>query len=172
MLVLRLILLFVLIVGITVLCFRSPWLATAELHGLTYQTKLDDAPVFRPPPKPGPAQFKGKLSPYLDPKSVEISVSLDRFRLFIRFAALIVGGFFLFGLGGLWLSRRPVGPDVAYSLGLSTGFLGSSLLWVLVGRVLERDDIVPWLPYFWAGGILAALIATTWVRRRATPLPG
>jgi hypothetical protein len=165
MLILRLILVFALLIGATILAFRAPWMATAELHGLTYKIRVEDAPIFRPPPKPGVDRFKGKLSPYLDPRSVEIRVLLDKLRYFSRFAGLIVGSFFLFGLAGLFRDRRPVGPDVAYSLGLTSGFLLSSLLCLLLAQILKRDDATSWFPYFWAGGVAVALLITASMRR-------
>jgi hypothetical protein len=167
MLVLRLILICSLFVGGGFLAWHVPWKATADFHGVTHEIALGTAPWFSPPSKPKLDRFKGKFSPYLDPKSLDIRVSIDDRALFARFAGLVVGAFFVFGVTGWFLDRKPVGSDVAFSLSLTTGFLASSLVCLLVARLLQRENVTAWLPYFWAGGLLLALLATVVARRRA-----
>jgi hypothetical protein len=169
MFVLRLILLCSLVIGGVFLVFHVPWKASAELNGITHNIVIGDAPWFSPPPQPKLDQFKGKFSPYLDPKSVEVRVWMDKPGFFARFAGLVIGAFFVFGIAGWFLDRKPVGSDVAFSLSLTTGFLASSMLCLIVARLVDRDDVTAWLPFFWAGGLLVALLATVLSRRRIAP---
>ncbi|MGI8602696.1 MAG: hypothetical protein ACR2OZ_06805 [Verrucomicrobiales bacterium] len=165
MFLLRLCLLFGLAIGGAYLAFHVPWKASVEVNGITHTTKLDAAPYFRPPGKPRLEQFNGKVSPYLDPKTVVIQVWMDKVRLFARFAGLVVGAFFMFGVIGYFLDQKPVGLDVAFSLSLTSGFLAASVLCVLVARVAGRSDFLAWLPFFWAVGVVVALLATLRARR-------
>lgn len=169
MLALRMLLLISLLGGGLWLAFHAPWKARAEVLGLTYRVELEDAPYFQPPAAPPLSAFEGKVSPYLDPQSVAVEVYLDRPRFFSRVAGLVIGSFFLFGVAGYFVDRRPLGSDVAYSLALSGAFLASSMACLLAARVADRPGLVRWMPIFWAVGAVGALVATVLARRSIPP---
>lgn len=127
---------------------------------------LGDAPFFRPPPRPELKVFGGRISPFIDPETVDITISVDRVRLYQRFAAIVVGTFFLFGVIGYFLTSRPRPADVAYSLALTTGFIAGSVASAIASQMAGDRGPLPWLNLFWAAGVGIAFALTVASRRR------
>lgn len=127
---------------------------------------LSDAPFFRPPPRPELKVFGGRISPFIDPQTVDITISVDRVRLYQRFAGIVVGTFFLFGVIGYFLTSRPRPADVAYSLALTTGFIAGSIASAIASQMTADRGPLPWLNLFWAAGVGIAFVITVTSRRR------
>ncbi len=162
---LRLILILSLLAAGLLLAWRSPWKAVASLNGVVYVTELADAPLWAPPAKPPLSEFKGKISPHIDKRSVELEILPDRETMYWRFAAVIVALIFLYGTIGMIIDTKPVSTDAAYCFALTLGFLGGSLLCLLLGRVTDQASF-GYLNLFWAGGMLLAFILMWKSRRR------
>lgn len=168
--ILRLLLLVVLLGAGSWLAWNVPWRADTRYNGVDLEARLPDAPYFAKPATPSPKIFKDRISPFIQPDSVEIVVSIDRVVLFQRFAAIVIGGFFLYGVLGYGLTKPPRPADVVYSLAITTGFIGGTVASAIAAELAPGRGPLPWLNLFWAAGVAIALITATLSRSR--PFPG
>ncbi len=167
--ILRLLLLVALLGAASWLAWNVPWRADTRFHGVDLTARLPDAPYFRQPATPHPKVFQNRISPFIQPSSVEITVSIDRVALFQRFATMVVGGFFLYGVIGYFLTAPPRPADVVYSLALTTGFIGGTVASAIAAHLVPGRGALPWLNLFWTAGVAIALLAATVNRSRRFP---
>jgi hypothetical protein len=167
--ILRLLLLVVLLGAGSWLAWHVPWRADTRYNGVDLDARLPDAPYFSKPAAE-PKVFGNRVSPFLQPDSMEITVSIDRIALFQRFAAMVVGGFFVYGVIGYFLTSRPRPADVVYTLAITTGFIGGTVASAIASHLAPGRGPLPWLNLFWAAGVAIALVTATLGRSR--PFPG
>ncbi len=164
----RILLIITLLVEAVVISWNVPWRARASTLGMNYLAARPDAPFFKPPDKPTLRDFQGRVSEFLDPKTVDVVVEVDRQKLFDRIALAIVIPFFVFGLLGLLVQKRATTLDVAFSLALSGGIVLGTVGVAIVNSY--RDSALPpsRMPLFWAGGIALTCLLTVATRQRPT----
>jgi len=167
--ILRLLLLVALLGAASWMAWNVPWRADTRYNGVDLEAALPNAPYFQKPAVPHPKVFGNRISPFLQPGSVDITVSIDRVILFQRFAALVVGGFFIYGVIGYCLSPRPRPADVVYSLAITTGFIGGTVASAIAANLAPGRGPLPWLNLFWAAGVAIALVTATLGRSRRFP---
>jgi hypothetical protein len=164
---LRILLLVLLVAEGLWLAWHTPWKAESIYNDVPMSAPLpEDAPFFRPPPKPNLTVFGNRISPFIDPATVEIRLSVDHVALYGRFALLMIGTFFIYGVIAWFLTKRPRPADVAYSLSVSTGFLVGLIASAVTGRFVDTPARLPWLNLFWAAGVGTAFVVTLLSRRR------
>ena len=166
MLILRVFLLVALLTGAGWLAFHVPWRAETTYNESKLSEPVGESPWYKPPTKPSLTVFKKRISPYLDPKTVDIRVVMDRKALFQRFALGVVVIFLVYGVLGYFLDPPPRGADVAYSLSLTAGYLLGSLASLITAQFVHTTSPLPWLHWFWTAGVLIALGATFLTRQR------
>ena len=168
--ILRLLLLVALLGAASWLAWHVPWKADARHNEVDLTAQLPDAPYFQPPTPPNPKVFGNRISPFIAPGSIDIAVSIDRIALFQRFAAMVIGGFFVYGVIGYFFTNRPRPADVLYSLGITTGFIAGTVASAIAAQLSPGHGPLPWLNIFWAVGVAIALVIITLGRTR--PFPG
>jgi hypothetical protein len=167
---LRLLLLVALLGAASWLAWHVPWKADTRHNGVDLTARLPDSPYFQSPASPPPKVFGNRISPFIQPGSIDIAVSIDRIALFQRFAAMVIGGFFMFGVIGYFLTDRPRPADVVYSLGITTGFIAGTVASAIAAQLVPGHGPLPWLNIFWVVGVAIALVTITLGRSR--PFPG
>jgi len=167
--ILRLALLVVLLAAATWLAWNVPWRADTRYHGVDLSARLPDAPYFTTPKTPPPTVFGNRISPFIQAGSIDIEVSIDRVVLFQRFAAMVVGGFFIYGIIGYCLTARPRPTDVIYSLAITTGFIGGTVASAIAANLVPGRGPLPWLNLFWTAGVAIALLTATLGRSQRFP---
>jgi hypothetical protein len=167
--ILRLLLLVTLLTAASWLAWNVPWRADTRYNEVDLSARLPDAPYFSKPATPNPKVFDGRISPFIQPDSIDITVSIDRIALFQRFAAMVVGVFFLYGVVGYMMTSRPRPVDVVYSLAITTGFLGGTVASAIASHLVPGRGQLPWLNLFWAVGVAIAFISATVGRTRRFP---
>jgi|GEM_PF-3063053 len=167
--ILRLLLLIALLGAASWLAWNVPWRADTRYNGVDLTAQLPDEPFFSKPAAPGPKVFGSRISPFLQPGSLEITVSMDRIVLYQRFALMVVGGFFLYGVMGYFLTSPPRPADVVYTLAITTGFIGGTVASAIASHLAPGRGPLPWLNLFWAAGVAIALVVATLGRTRRFP---
>ena len=167
--ILRLILLVALLTAFSWLAWIVPWRADTRYNEVDLSASLPDAPYFDKPAPPPPSVFGNRISPFLHASTLEITVALDAVALFQRFALIVVGGFFLYGVTGYIMTSHPRPPDVIYSLAITTGFIAGTIASAITSHLAPGRGPLPWLNLFWAAGVAIALVAATAGRARPTP---
>lgn len=168
--ILRLLLLVVLLGAGSWLAWNVPWRADTRYNGVDLTARLPDAPYFQKPSIPHPKVFGNRISPFIQPGSIDVGISIDQIALFQRFAALVVGSFFIYGVLGYALTSRPRPADVIYSLAITTGFIAGTVASAIASHLVVDRGPLPWLNLFWAAGVAIALVTATLGRTR--PFPG
>jgi len=167
--ILRLLLLVAILTAAAWLAWNVPWRADTRFNGVDLTARLSDAPFFVTPATPSPTVFGNRISPFVQPSSIEITVSIDKIVLFQRFAAMVVGGFFIFGVIGYFLTSRPRPADVYYTLAITTGFIGGTIASGIAAQFAPGHGVLPWLNIFWAIGVAISLAAATLGRSQRFP---
>ncbi len=166
---LRILLLVILMAEAGWLGWHVPWRADSTADGRQASQSVGDAPFFRPPPAPEPKALTTGIFQYLEPEEIETKVVLDGPAFFTKFAWLVVGTFFGYGVIGYFATSRPRPADVAYSLALTTGYGAGSVASLIASQFMPEGGPLPWLSVFWALGVGAALLIT--VRSRSGSRP-
>ena len=150
-----------LVLGVLAACvylaLRAPW--TARLDPTAIQIELGDAPLWRPPAAPALDTFPGfiKGAKISDELGAGIVVELNRRAFFGRACGIIVGMFFVFGLVGTFIQRRPETSDVAFSLWLSLGLLVGIVVSATIGQMGGKTAF-PFLSECLLVGFIAGLM--------------
>jgi hypothetical protein len=168
--ILRLLLLVVLLGAASWLAWNVPWRAYTRYNGVDLTARIPDAPYFHQPATPHPKVFGNRISPFIQPGSLDITVSIDQIALYQRFAAMVIGGFFIYGVIGYFLTSRPRPADVLYSLAITTGFIAGTVASAIASHLVTDRGPLPWLNLFWTAGVAVAIIIVTLGRTR--PFPG
>ncbi|MGK0188843.1 MAG: F0F1-type ATP synthase assembly protein I [Verrucomicrobiales bacterium] len=164
--ILRILLVLGLIAGCAYLALRAPWTARLAPSGTT--VKLGDAAIWAAPETPPLDAFPGfgesSEAPRVDDgiritvdTGVQAVVELDRRAYFGKACVVIVGLFFLFGIIGTIIQRRPETTDVAFSLWLSLGMLAGILTSATVGH-FRGQETLPLVSLFMLVGFLMGFI--------------
>jgi len=162
--ILRLLLVAALIAGGAFLALRTPFFAYVD--GTDLRLHLETAPFWSPPETPKLGAFEG-MPRDADLPDATIRVVVNRRQLFGALFVTVVGLFFLFGLIGTLIERRPDSMDVSYSLWLSLGMLLGALGSLLIAHLTpDPTDIFPYLPESIAVGFIAGLLINWKGRRR------
>ena len=167
--ILRLLLLVTVLTAAAWLAWNVPWRADTRYNGVDLTAQLPDAPFFKAPPTPEPKVFGNRISPFVQPSSVEIAVSIDKIALFQRFAAMVVGGFFVYGVIGYFLTSRPRPADVYFTLAITTGFIAGTIASAIAAQIAPGHGQLPWLNIFWAAGVGISLAAAILGRSHRFP---
>lgn len=167
--ILRLLLLVTLLGAASWLAWNVPWQADTRYNGVDLTARLPDGPYFTKPPTPHPKIFGNRISPFIQPGSIDIETSIDRVALFQRFAGMVVGGFFIYGVIGYFLTSRPRPADVYYTLAITTGFIAGTVASAIASHLAPGRGPLPWLNLFWAAGVAIALITATLGRSQRFP---
>jgi hypothetical protein len=166
MTILRIILLVALFGGCAYVVMRAPW--QAQLAPSKISSDLADAPLWAPPEAPGIEAFEQfrflKDGP---PQGMEIVVVLNSRKFFGLLSVVIVGAFFLFGIVGTIIQKRPETSDVAFSLWLSLGLLAGVVASAMIGQAMSREQFPFFSECFLVGFVAGLLIAI----RSRTRLP-
>lgn len=162
---LRILLLIVLLGEAAWLIWHVPWRAESVADERFASQSLGTAPWFSPPPAPQPKELTSSIMQYLEPHEVQTTVVVDGPVFFQKFAWLVVGTFFGYGLLGYFLTSRLRPADVAYSLALTMGYGIGFVASAIASYFIPDGGPLPWLSVFWALGIGLALLVT--IRSRA-----
>lgn len=179
--ILRILLVVGLIAGSAFVALRAPWRASLKTDFTPTATfkELGNAPIWAPPATPKKGDFdefeeQGDVPPGTPGYNVvidtglQIVVELDKRALFGKACTVIVGLFFLFGITGTIIQRRPETSDVAFSLWLSLGMLGGIGTSVILGHAGVKSES---LPYF-SQCLLVGFIVGLLVALKSHPLIG
>ncbi|MCB1095490.1 MAG: hypothetical protein KDN22_07905 [Verrucomicrobiae bacterium] len=180
--ILRILLVVGLIAGCAFVALRAPWRAslTTDFTPTATVKDLGNAPIWAPPATPKKSDFKefsgqDDIQPGTPGYNVVIDtglrivVELDKRAMFGKACTVTVGLFFLFGIAGTIIQRRPDSSDVAFSLWLSLGML----LGIVTSASLGHAGVVrsESLPYF-SECLLVGFIAGLLIALKTHPLFG
>ena len=176
--ILRILLVLGLLAGCVFLAARAPWYA--RLDPTQIEKELPAAPLWAPPETPALETFPGfiKGAKISDELGASIVIELNRRALFGRACGFVVGMFFLFGVTGTIIQRRPESSDVVFSLWLSIGLLGAIIVSGTIGHLSGRE-VFPFLSECLAVGFFAGLVIALksqtrlpFARRKRKSAPG
>jgi hypothetical protein len=169
--ILRILLVVGLIAGCAFVAFRVPWRAslTTDFTPTATFKDLGSAPLWAPPAAPEKADFKefgnqDDIPPGTPGYNVVIDtglrivVELNKRALFGKACTVIVGLFFLFGITGTIIQRRPDTSDVAFSLWLSLGMLLGIVTSASLGHAGIRSESLPYFSECLMVGFIAGLL--------------
>ena len=137
--ILRILLVLGLLAACAYLSLRAPWEARLDPTG--FRKQLGDAPLWAQPEAPALETFPGfvkgaKLSDELGAKIVVELKGREFFGRGLRHRRRL---FFVFGVVGTIIQRRPETSDVAFSLWLSLGLLGGVLVSATIGHMSGKN---------------------------------
>lgn len=142
MTILRVVLVLALLAGCSCIAFMAPW--QARLAPDFFTTDLGSAPVWQKPEAPGIEAFEIFENLSEPPQGSEIVVELNKRKIFGLLSLVVVGSFFLFGLAGTIVQRRPETSDVAFSLWISIGMIGGVIVSGMLSQAMNKGQF----PFF------------------------
>ncbi|MDA0811794.1 MAG: hypothetical protein O3C21_05305 [Verrucomicrobia bacterium] len=169
--ILRILLVVGLIAGCAFVALRAPWRASLMTDFTPTATfkDLGNAPIWAPPAAPKKGDFaefgnQEDIPPGTPGYNVVIDtglrivVELDKRALFGKACTLVIGLFFLFGIAGTIIQRRPETSDVAFSLWLSLGMLGGVVTSTTLGQAGVKSESLPFFSECLLGGFIVGLL--------------